>query len=543
MSTTALSADRDPTVVSHAGDGVTVETEPLGGSPLSRALQAQRAPVHWRTTPPVTAEAWSARIAETRSAFSGGGWLTALGAAISQEGPGRERLERVASAGGVVVTTGQQPGLFGGPVYTWSKALTALALADAIEATLGIPAAPLFWAATDDADLAEAQRVWVATDSGAVELHGAATANPGTPAARVPQGDLGTQLEMLRSAAGSAASSGLLQAIGAAYGDPSRTIGDAYLRALEVTLGPLGIPVLDAAHPAVAQAGSRTLRVALRSHAAAADALAKRSAEIRALGMEPQVDDVPGLTTVFVHEPGGVKRRVPDAEARVLAESADAILGPNVLLRPVMEAAVIPTVAYVAGPGELAYFAQVTALAEALGARLPVAVPRWSGTLVEPRMQRILERLGLKRDDLSDPHRAESVLARAAMPAELREALAGMEARLRAAVAEVAAADGTRLVPPAVIEGLQRRLAHQVKRFERRALAAAKRRETELMRDIAAVRGFYFPGGKRQERALSIVPTLARYGMGALDMMRDHAAAHVRSLIGGAGAADEPRPT
>jgi uncharacterized protein YllA (UPF0747 family) len=78
------------------------------------------------------------------------GWLYVLRPAFAASGAAAARLERVAAGRGIVVTTGQQPGLFGGPIYTWSKALSALTLADEIEATTGIPAAPVFWAANDD---------------------------------------------------------------------------------------------------------------------------------------------------------------------------------------------------------------------------------------------------------------------------------------------------------------------------------------------------------------------------------------------------------
>ena len=523
-------------------DAVVVLTEPLGGSALSRLIQDRAAPAHWAVSAPDSPDAWRARIDATRAAFQGAGWLAAIGDAVSAAGPGRERLERVARAGGVVVTTGQQPGLFGGPIYTWSKALTALALADAIERELGIPAAPLFWAATDDADLLEAQRVWVATASGAVALRGHATAPPGTPAARVPQGDLSAQLAVLRDAAGSAADAGILEAVTAAYGDPARTIGDAYLRMLDATLGPLGIPVLDAAHPAVRRAGSGVTRSALRHHARVANALARRSDEVRALGLEPQVEEVAGLTPVFAYEATGTKRRLTSDEAAAAADDASADLGANVLLRPIMEAAIVPTVAYVAGPGELAYFAQVTALAAAVEARVPAAVPRWSGTLVEPRVQRIADRLGLSRTELSDLHRVEARLARGAMPAPLRNAIANLEATLGGAVARVATDDASALIPREVIDGLGRRIAHQLARFERRAEAAVKRREAALMREVAFVSGFFFPGGSRQERALSIAPTLARYGTGTLEAMRQEAKRHADGLLGAPARRDVPAP-
>ena len=90
--------------------------------------------------------------------------------AIMPAGAAAARLERVSRQGGVVVTTGQQPGLFGGPLYTWSKAMSALALADELEARTGIPTAAVFWAATDDADFAEAAATVVARSGGVDEL-------------------------------------------------------------------------------------------------------------------------------------------------------------------------------------------------------------------------------------------------------------------------------------------------------------------------------------------------------------------------------------
>ena len=362
-------------------------------------------------------------------------------------------------------------------------------------------------------------------------------ATAGTPAARVPQGDLAAELALLRAAAGSAQESAVLDATFVAYDDPGRTIGEAYLRVLEATLGPLGIPILDAAHPAVARAADTLLRTALRSHEALAGSLAQRSREIRDAGFEPQVEEVAGLTPVFVYDALGVKRRVPAAEASSVADDASAVLGANVLLRPIVEAMLLPTVAYVAGPGELAYFAQVTAAATALGAPVPRAVPRWSCTLVEPRIQRVLDRLGVTREDLADPHRLESTLARAAMPADLRAALAGVRTALDAALDRVAQTDAGGVLPQAVVDGLRRRVAHQAARLERRAVAAVKRRETAVMRDVAVARGFFFPGGKRQERALSLIPVLARYGTGTLDAMRAVASEHAAALLGvGAGA-------
>src|SRR5207253_4306520 len=111
---------------------------------------------------------------------------------------------------------------------------------------------------------------------------------------------------------------------------------------------------------------------------------------LTARGYKPQVESVAGLSLVFANE-DGLKRRIPIAESQKSLGSS-APLSPNVLLRPIVEAAIMPTVAYAAGPGEIAYFAQIPPISDALDVERPVAVPRWSTTLVEPAIDNILER-------------------------------------------------------------------------------------------------------------------------------------------------------
>jgi hypothetical protein len=105
---------------------------------------------------------------------------------------------------------------------------------------------------------------------------------------------------------------------------------------------------------------------------------------------------------------------------------------------------------------------------------------------------------------------------------DLKERLTGVRAALQGL-------DG--LAPSATVEGTGRALEWRLGRLERRISAAVKSRETSLMRDLATVRGSLYPGGVRQERALNLIPLLARHGVGLLDAMRESAAAHARSIV------------
>ncbi|MEO6447428.1 MAG: bacillithiol biosynthesis BshC, partial [Gemmatimonadaceae bacterium] len=145
------------------------------------------------------------------------GWLSRLAPAFDARGAAATRLARTAAEGGVVITTGQQPGLFGGPMYTWCKALTALELADAVERATGVATTPVFWAATDDADFAEASDTWIATATGAQHLTLSREPTDGIPMAEVPLGETAAEFAALVSAAGSAVDPGVLDALRRAY--------------------------------------------------------------------------------------------------------------------------------------------------------------------------------------------------------------------------------------------------------------------------------------------------------------------------------------
>ncbi|MBX7118547.1 MAG: bacillithiol biosynthesis cysteine-adding enzyme BshC [Gemmatimonadaceae bacterium] len=509
-----------------------VVTEPLGGGPLSRAAQEGQAPSDWYRARPRGVEAWRAHAENVRAEFNASRWLSGLRPAFDASGPAAERLDRVADHNGIVVTTGQQPGLFGGPLYTLLKAFSALALADRLERDTGIPTAPVFWAATDDADFAEASWTAVAEEGTVRRLTMPRHGRDGLVMAEMPLGDVREQFEQLRAAAGSAPHAGILDALRAAY-DPEATVGAAYVAFLRRLLEPHGIAVLDAWHPATRAAARPTLVHALRRAAVVDEALALRTVAIERAGFRAQVARVPRLSLVF-RGIAGVKERVPITMGAEVADRSDAVLSANVLLRPIVERRILPTVAYVAGPGEIAYFSQVGAVAEALGVPAPLVVPRWAATIVEPSVDRRLGRLGMVIDDIRTPHDAERRLGDRAVPADIRTNLEGVREdlgrRLQALREASAALD--HLVPERVIEGARHQLLHRVDRLERRLRAAARARQVEAVADLAAVRAALMPEGHRQERRLNPVPMLARHGDLLLAQIKAGAAMHAGSLVG-----------
>jgi bacillithiol synthase len=172
----------------------------------------------------------------------------------------------------------------------------------------------------------------------------------------------------------------------------------------------------------------------------------------------------------------------------------------------------------------------VSAVSDALSVPTPLVVPRWSTTIVEPRVQRTLGRYQVSVEGFADPHSVETRIARERLSPDMTSALAGLRSNVESGVSLLgAASDG--LLASEVIEGLRRSLDHRVARVERRTLAAVKRRETEVMRELATARGSLYPHGTRQERKLAFIPFLARYGPGLIEQMKAAASAHAQSLV------------
>ncbi len=505
-----------------------VVTEPLGGSGLAQLALARRAPAGWFAAPPDNMAEWWGRVVRIGADGAADRALHALGGAIRASGAAAENLERVRRENGVFVTTGQQPGLFGGPIYTWSKALSALALAEEIESSTGIPAAAVFWAATDDADAAEASSTVIALQGAPERLVATVAAPEGTPMYAAALGDVSALVGRLTAAAGAVAFPDPLEITAAAY-SPAATVGGAFVDLLAALLNPLGIAVLDAGDERVRIAAAPVTTAAIDRAADISRALAERGAAIRAAGLAPQVAEMNDLALVFERRDGVKARLRADAARRPAPET----LSPNVLLRPIVERAILPTAAYMAGPGELAYFAQVSAVAAALDAEQPLALPRWSCTIIEPRIARALARLELTRADLADAAAPERRIAERALPERARAVIAQAKEQAESLGAALAALSAdTGIIDERVAQGHARRAAWLAERLERRVLAAVKRRETDAMLTLGTARASLCPFGIRQERALNFIPLLARYGPTLLEDMRAGAAVHARTLIG-----------
>lgn len=507
-----------------------VERLPLAMGPLALAVRDGTLPPGSTPDIPRDLKAWREHIAVCREPMMGVAWATSLREAMRPAGPAAARLARVSGGQGVVVTTGQQPGLFGGPMYTIVKALSALALANRIEAALGVAAAPVFWAATDDADFAEGATTWLPS---AGMLQDARLGSPppdGTMMSHAFLDNVEVAKSILKRASAGAAWPEFIRAATTAYHEGT-TVGTAYVELMRDMLMPLGITVLNAAHPSVRHQSAPLLRRALAEASSIDEALVRRTDALRTAGFTPQVELLPDKSLVFVVR-NGVKERVPISGAQsILPRVSDDLLSPNVLMRPVVERALLPTVAYMAGPGELAYFAQVGAVATALNVAMPLALPRTSLRIVTPDVRATLTRHRQSVDAMRDTRALVRTLSSDATPDASVDAIAALRAQIRRTAEAIRASDAA--IAPEALDGAVAQLAHRSERLERRVLAASKRRITDQLRKVEQAQALLWPHGGPQERVVNPLPWLARYGSPLLDAMLHACDEDAQSLVHG----------
>ncbi len=509
-------------------------TTPLGGSELVRDYTSDGGEAR-RFFPgaPDDPESFSARAATVDRDFDADARRRAAELVSAPHEAARERLERFVAEDGLFVTTGQQPGLFTGPLYSIYKALSAVSLADTLERALDRPVVPLFWIASEDHDWAEANHTWVVdTDN---ELR-RVSLPPEPPAPGEPplhrivlEDELERPLAQLLAALPETDfSDRYLALIREAYA-PGCTLPGAFRRVLEELLGPFGLCFVEAHEPGLKEA---SLPVLFRELEAAAENEALLRGEADALeeaGYHVQVPILEGAVNLFFEGPEGRERIYRTTEGYRLHHS-DTLLGadellersrrdpvllsPNVLLRPVVEAAVFPTAAYVAGPGEISYFAQLRPLYEAHGVGMPVVVPRASFALVEGKNRKVLEKFDLELDELARPlHELESEVARDEVPADVQTAIG----RLRGAIAEGSreVIEAARAVDPTLKGALESARNTAFSAFsdaEKKIVQAVKRENEIALGQLEKARIHLFPDDAPQERRMNALYYLVRYG-------------------------------
>lgn len=437
--------------------------------------------------------------------------------------------DRLREPGAVAVTTGQQPGLFGGPMYVVHKALAARAAARCLERAWDRPVVPVFWLAGDDHDWNEATRTaWWSAHEDVVtwSLPPRDDATPQHPmsAEALPMAEVRQARDRLAADLPTGDARDRAIAWVDRHWRDGATVHSAFASAMGELLHPLGIATLDATAAPLKRAQRPLIRRALDQ----ADALDQALAALP--HQDAWVGAGDGQTLVFVEASAGRDRLVregdgfrtrrsgetftPD-EIHALLEREPARFSANVLLRPVVEAALLPTVAYVAGPGELRYLTrQASALYPLLDVHPQAPVPRWGGSVVDAVSARLLDRLALDAEAVLDDEGALGrLMVRRDMDDRVPAAIERLGEAIDAAAAELQAAG--KAIDPVLnraIASRRQRLRFVTNDLERLMERHHKKRDGIAWSQYRRLRARLMPLDQRQERVIGVAAALGQWG-------------------------------
>ncbi|HUA15595.1 MAG TPA: bacillithiol biosynthesis cysteine-adding enzyme BshC [Verrucomicrobiae bacterium] len=448
-------------------------------------------------------------------------------------------LERL-RCGAAAVVTGQQVGLFGGPVFAIYKALTAVKLTEEATAA-GVDAVPVFWLATYDHDLAEVNHVALPGPEGLLQtLTASSRGVTGGPVSAVHLGEeILPVVEQAASLLGDTEATTILRD---SY-RPGETLGTAFARLFTKVFAEWGVIVLDASDGELHRVAEPIYCAAVERAGELAAALIARGEALDAAGYHQQVKVAPSSVLVFtlrdgartaIHHHDGREHefaiggdddaeKISRAELLKRVQAAPEQFSPNVLLRPVVQDYLLPTLVYTGGAAEAAYFAQAGAVYEALAGRVTPIVPRYSATIVEAKMQRLLEKHGIRLTDVfSGPEGLRRKLAANSLPSDLQAAFESAKKSLDASLAAIqeklAKLDRT-LVDAA--ETSRSKMQHQFEKIYSQAARAELQKSELVARHADLLSQALYPEKGLQERGIGGMYFVAKYGREFLRQIYD----------------------
>lgn len=451
-------------------------------------------------------------------------------------GAGEETLkniQRLRETDCLAVVSGQQAGLFSGPLYTIYKALSAVKLAGCLTQRNN-KAVPVFWIATEDHDFLEvAKAEFIGRDCKlthvevSTDLH-----QEGQPVGRVIiDSSINAVVDRLLELLPSSEFTPDLEAVLRDAWRPGRTYSEAFARMMTSMLGRHGLVLLDPLDQRLKElAAPLYASAALRAHEIAT-AIEVRSRKLVEAGYHAQVTASENSFPLFIHDASGARHaliRSPDGEyttkqedkAYTVEELSELALAhpeqfsPNVTLRAVVQDYLLPTIAYYGGAAEIAYFAQTAEVYRLLERPITPILPRSSLTMIERHTGRILERYGLTLEDLfTGPENVLKRVVEEYLGAETARSFEKTEGAVNSDLDNLR--EQLRSIDPTLADALEtgrRKINYQLEGLRTRFHRAQMARDEAAHRQLLRAFDQLCPNKELQERHINVTSLLARHG-------------------------------
>lgn len=449
-------------------------------------------------------------------------------------------LEKLKSSRAVVVVTGQQTGFLGGPAFTMYKALTAIRLAHILNEE-DYDAVPVFWLASDDSDFQEVHSTsfFGEDDELFAVRYPDLESDRSRMAGTVPLGNVEECLKYLQTRGPKGEFQKEVLALLRETYHPAKNFGEGLGSWLSRLFEPYGLVLFDPLTPGYKRDLKSLFQVAVSQRREIVQALTKRADLLREKGFSPQVRALDSESLIFWTEgdkrykleyggKGGYEKKtdlsVKLSQEDILEALGNEHLAPNVLLRPILQDHLFPTVAYVGGPSEVAYFAQIGAISSFWDQKM-VVVPRVGVTIVDRKSQRLLKKYGIMASDLlqlTSEEVSRKILqgSDAGKILEKLESVQGdMKAQLHSLQDELQEADPT---VAEMLVGTEKKIVYQIEKIQKRFIANHRTRTENFGQHLDYLYSRLCPKGKLQERVVNFNQFLSEEGMPLVERLMEN---------------------
>ncbi|WP_243454315.1 bacillithiol biosynthesis cysteine-adding enzyme BshC [Desulfosporosinus fructosivorans] len=436
----------------------------------------------------------------------------------------------------LVVITGQQAGILTGPLYTLYKAMTTIRLAKEQREKLGRPVVPVFWIAGDDHDWLEIRETFILNSEGKLSScrlpgdgGGQSVGNQQVPSWETIEAQLTGALpdSEFRSTVLKQCKQFLEQA---------ENLTQWFALTLQWLVSKWGLVFFDPLLPEFKRLAAPMFERILKMHTDVRDALAKRTEEWVKLGFEAQIQQTGIDVNLFLSLPerkliqyidqtfylkGQEEPWDLDALNELLAQAPERF-SPNVVTRPVVQEYLFPTLAYVPGPGELNYWAQLGKVFETFGFIMPILYPRVSVVLLTAYWQKSLNKEALTLDDVYgglEKHQERCVRERDDQ--HIDERIDRLRLQVEKAYAELAPLKEIHVNVEDWLIRNEAKVNFQVDYLKKKVWQAQRKRCREELIRLQELQDGIAPNHSRQERVLNPLSFVARYGLSFVDRIAE----------------------
>ena len=448
-------------------------------------------------------------------------------------------IERLRQKDSVVVITGQQAGFFTGPLYTIYKALTAIKLSAQLRER-GVNAVPMFWVAAEDHDFEEVNHTRLVNRDGQLVTitYTACSPKEGKPVGHVTLcEEISENIDQLSAALPeSEFTPRLIADLRESY-QAGASFADAFGRMMLKMMGDYGVVLINPLDDRLKLVAGEIYTRAIELVPEFASQLVKQSAELEAAGYHAQVYTSPEAVPLFMLDDGRRRAIVRRDDGRFYLKGGDksfdtnelvdtvqrcpSCFSPNVTLRPIVQDFLLPTIAYIGGPAEIAYFAQLRPNYGLLDRVEPVVLPRASFTLIEKRHAKTMSKYGIEFTDLFAG--LEEVMKKVVegsldqnTTTTFDETEKIIEEQLEKLRHSLTAVDPTLAE---ALKGGREKIIYQIHNLRTRFIHNRSKRDETMQQQIERLFAVLYPNKNLQEREINASYFLARYGYELIDKL------------------------